>query len=78
MERKLTDFYPWSFGSNTELAHQFIMCIDRNSNGNEFVLEVLLCSLLLKNQPVILLSASHIKSHYEYILSKNVSNLSFV
>ena len=73
MERKLTDFYPWSFNSNAEFKNQCLLFIDRNSNGNEFAVEVLLCSLLIRNQPVILLSAGRHKSHYEYILNKNVS-----
>ena len=70
MEKKLNEIYPWS--SNSNLNKQFVLCLDCNTNSGEFAFELLLCSQLTNGNSIVLLTFSHMKSHYESVLQKQV------
>lgn len=68
--RKINEFYPWDVES--DLNHQFLLCLDNNAFSGEFILHEAIIKLLRDGHSVYIISTNHSRNHYEAILRKNV------
>jgi hypothetical protein len=71
--KKISEFFPWSAESN--IAKQFVLCLDNNAFSGEFILHETILKLLRDGQSVYIISTNHTRNHYQSILRKNVSLL---
>lgn len=73
MDRKLSEFFPFSAESN--LCASFILCIDDDAFSGSCAFHELLFKLLKDGKNVHIISAAHGRSHYEAVLRKQALDL---